>query len=203
MKERRQQWEQAYQGRPLEQLGWYQPDPETSITLIGGPEEAQPLIDIGCGGSVLVDRLLELGFDDITLLDLSPSVLAQVHQRLKGQHNKVKLIASDLLTQPLPAGFRCWHDRAVFHFLTEPEEQAIYVKRLKKALLPGGRLVLSGFAPGGPERCNGLRTIHHTVQTLQVILGPDFELRSQLESVHISPSGGEHPYLHTVWRKGG
>ena len=201
MSDLRQHWESTYQQKGFEELGWYQNEPEWSLKLIGPKEEAQPLIDVGAGCSYLADHLLRAGFEDLTLLDLSPSALDQVHRRLGPQGAKVKLIAADLLTQPLEPRYRCWHDRAVLHFLTDPKDQQAYAQRMRGALLKGGRLVIGGFAPEGPEKCSGLPVVRHSVESLQALWGPGFELEQQAQAQHTTPGGKQQLYLFTLWRR--
>jgi len=201
MNDQRQAWERSYQQNKFDQLEWFQSDPETSLALIGTASEAQPVIDIGSGSSLLVDRLVACGFTDITLLDFSPTALDQVHQRLKEHQNKIKLIAADILSQPLPPKFRCWHDRGLLHLLTNPADRQRYVERLKGALLPGGSVILAGFASNTSSYANGLPTLSHEVDALKELLGPQFELRTEVEQNHLTPSGTEQPYLFTQWRR--
>ena len=203
MSELRQHWESTYQQKSFEQLGWYQNQPQGSIQMIGPKEEAQPLIDVGAGCSYLVDHLLAEGFEDVTLLDLSPTALDQVHHRLGAQRAQVKLIAADLLAQPLEPRYRCWHDRAVLHFLTDPKDQQVYAQQMKGALLKGGRLVIGGFAPQGPEKCSGLPVVRHSIESLQALWGPGFELVQQAQTLHTTPWGKEQLFLFTQWHRKG
>ena len=174
-------WEQAYANRPPEQLGWYRPRLESSLALIAavGLRKDQPLIDVGGGASTLVDDLLALGYERITVADLSDAALERARRRLGDRAEAVTWMSADMLTAELPAaGYDLWHDRAVFHFLTAAADRAAYLAQLRHALAPGGQAVFGVFAPEAPPRCSGLEVRRYTPEALREEIGAGFVLRS-------------------------
>jgi SAM-dependent methyltransferase len=158
-------WDQAYASRQPEQLGWYRPHLETSLALIAAaaPPKDRPLIDVGGGASTLVDDLLALGYECITVADLSASALEQARRRRGERAAAVTWLEADITTADLPAArFELWHDRAVFHFLTAAAQRSAYLDRLRHALAPGGQAVFGVFAPEAPPRCSGLDVRRYT-----------------------------------------
>lgn len=200
----KEHWEQVYSSKPTEQLGWFAPHLQTSlswITELGMSKEA-PIIDVGGGASTLVDDLLDAGYRSITVLDLSQQALSLAKTRLANNADAVSWIAGDVIATDLPeAHFELWHDRAVFHFLTEPEQQRKYRDQLLKALKPGGHLIIGTFAPEAPPRCSGLPVQRYSSQRLESTLGDNFELQRQHNELHVTPGGVEQMYLYCRFRR--
>lgn len=189
--QRRIHWEQVYRDKSPLEVGWYQEAPTLSYELIraSGIERDASLIDVGGGASTLVDYLLDDGYSSISVLDISAQALAHAQRRLGERAQQVCWIESDI-TRFEPAGsYRLWHDRAVFHFLTDPAERARYRAVLERALAPGGQLIIGTFAPGGPERCSGLPIVQYDAARIQAELGKDFELLELRAETHRTPSG--------------
>ena len=197
-------WEQVYSSKPTEELGWFAPHLQTSfswITELGMSLEV-PIIDVGGGASTLVDDLLDAGYRSITVLDLSRLALSLAKTRLANNADAVSWIAGDVTATELPvARFELWHDRAVFHFLTEPEQQRKYRHQLLKALKPEGHLIIGTFAPEAPPKCSGLPVQRFSSERLESTLGDKFELQRQHNELHITPSGVEQMYLYCQFRR--
>lgn len=199
-------WEQAYVNRPPEQLGWYRPHLESSLALIAaaGLRPDQPLIDVGGGASTLVDDLLGLGYARITVADLSDAALERARRRLGERADAVTWVSADVLTAELPAGpYALWHDRAVFHFLTDAADRASYLARLRQALAPGGQAVLGVFAPEAPPRCSGLEVRRYSLDALRDEVGPGFALAEHRFEAHTTPGGVAQRYLYCRFKRSG
>jgi SAM-dependent methyltransferase len=195
MEDRRRHWETLYQGRDPDSVSWYQENPARSLILIGetGVSSEASIIDIGGGTSRLVDRLLELGYSRLTVLDLVPTALNHAQERLGVRSRDVTWLDADVLEHHFEHPYAVWHDRAVFHFLTEPADRARYVDQLKTAVEPGGHVILATFSPDGPESCSGLPVQRHSPESLIECLGIGFEAVDFQEEAHHTPSGkGQH-----------
>lgn len=191
--DRKKHWEKVYRDKLPGETSWYQSDPLLSLSMIEhtGFGPAGSLIDIGGGASLLVDHLLDLGYRDLTVLDVSRAALAQAASRLENRAARVDWLEADV-TQFKPARhFTIWHDRAAFHFLTADSDRQRYRVALKAALTPGGQAIIATFAPGGPEKCSGLPIVRYDSPRLLKALGPGFVLLEQQDEVHITPAGRE------------
>ena len=184
-------WQSVYRDRSADEVSWYQSDPEVSLSLIRGcglvPDAA--LLDVGGGASVLVDHLLRHGFCDVTVLDIAEDALALSRQRLGTDANKVSWQVADITGFSPDRCYDLWHDRAVLHFLTAPEQRKAYRAVLEKALRPGGYLVIGTFAMDGPIRCSGLEIVQYDASKLFEVLGPQFVLREERKEEHLTPAG--------------
>lgn len=199
--ERAEHWDAAYQARGATGVSWFQPSATVSIGLIerlGIPQSAA-IIDIGGGASVLADTLLDRGFTDVSVLDVSEAALAEVCQRL-GAHASVSLVQEDLLAWSPERRYDLWHDRAVFHFLVDPSDQGIYLKTLHSALRPGGSVIMATFAPDGPRYCSGLPVSRYSSADLAEMLGPQFQVIEASRDHHVTPAGVEQPFTWVVAR---
>jgi SAM-dependent methyltransferase len=192
MTDRRSHWETVWTTKSPEAVSWFQDDPAPSLAMIAaaGLRRDAAIIDVGGGASVLVDRLLERGFHHVAVLDVSGAALQVAAERLGPLGDDVHWIEADVTAwSPVPDLFDLWHDRAVLHFLTDPAEQAAYVAVLKRALGPGGTVILATFAPDGPEKCSGLPVRRHDGASLSAMLGPDFRLVEEKQETHLTPGG--------------
>ena len=187
----KQHWESVYTTRRPAEVSWYQAIPATSLSLIraSGATPATKIIDIGGGASTLADHLLAEGFNDITVLDLSPAAIEQSRQRLGSSANRIQWIATDITKWQPPMQYGIWHDRAVFHFLTRPADRDAYRSALTEALLPGASVIIATFALDGPERCSGLPVCRYSPETLATEFGPEFNLVESVIEKHHTPSG--------------
>jgi 2-polyprenyl-3-methyl-5-hydroxy-6-metoxy-1,4-benzoquinol methylase len=188
---KRDHWEKVWGTRQHEGVSWYAPHLAESLRLIREVvKPAASVIDVGGGASTLVDDLLEGGFSHITVLDVAEGALSVARARLGGRASSVTWLHADITTVALPqAAFDVWHDRAVFHFLTEPADRDAYVHALVRSLKPGGWVVIGAFALSGPARCSGLDVVRYDAAGLQRALGPQFSLSAAAEQTHLTPDG--------------
>jgi trans-aconitate methyltransferase len=193
---RKAHWERVWSTRDDTATSWYQATPAVSLALIerAGAAPADPLIDVGGGASRLVDGLLDRGFSDLTVLDLSAAALDRARQRLGARAARVTWIEADVTAFRPARRYRLWHDRAVFHFLREAEDRARYVANLDRALAPDGQAVIATFAPDGPTRCSGLDIVRYDAAQLAAQLGPGWVLCEERAERHRTPAGGEQRF---------
>jgi SAM-dependent methyltransferase len=200
---RREHWERVYSSKPPDRLGWYTPRLQTSldwITELSLGANA-PIIDVGGGASTLVDDLLGRGYSAITVLDLAAPALQLIKARLGEKSSTVTLLCGDVTEIELGENaFELWHDRAVFHFLTDAGDRDRYRANLCRALRPGGHVIIGTFAPGAPPRCSGLPVQRYDLDLLHETLGDAFELRRHQQEMHVTPGGVEQLYLYCEFR---
>ena len=198
----KQHWETVYQTKLADQVSWYRPHLETSLAWIGqavGRDAA--VIDVGGGESTLVDDLLDAGYRSLSVLDISQAAIDATRARLGDRAAKVDWVVGDITQVALPARrFDVWHDRAVFHFLTDPVQRAAYVDRLLAALKPGGQAIIATFGPDGPQQCSGLAVVRYDVDALLATLGARFTLRQHTLDQHRTPWGSTQQFLYGRFR---
>lgn len=187
---RKDHWEHIYSEKSPLEVSWYQKEPAVSLRLIDHCRLGKdvPVIDVGGGASVLVDRLLDAGYSRLTVLDIASTSLASARARLGMRAQCVEWIEADITEFVPPHPFGLWHDRAVFHFLTETDDRKRYVETLKQTLARGGHVVLAAFAIGGPTRCSGLDIVQYDAAGLMAQLGAEFELIEQASETHLTPA---------------
>ena len=195
---KRDYWDAVYRTKSITEVSWYEEHPDKSLELIrnSGIELTDPIIDVGGGASILVDDLLEAGYGDLTVLDVSAAVLDKLRGRLGARAPKVSLLHEDITTFDPGRRYALWHDRAVFHFLVEQADRGRYVGALHRALRPDGHLVMATFGPSGPERCSGLPTMRYDAATLAVELGPAFRLVESSLAIHRTPWSASQQFLY-------
>lgn len=200
---RKQHWEGLYASKAPDEVSWYQQMPEQSLNLIEatGTRHDEAVIDVGGGASTLVDHLLGRGFRDVTILDLSAAALAHARKRLGDRADSVIWIEGDVTEFKAPRAYALWHDRAVFHFLTDYGDRQRYVDAVKAALRDRGHLVLSTFGPEGPKRCSGLQIQRYGLERLDEWFGDDFDLRGDALEEHKTPAGKTQQFLYTWWQR--
>ena len=200
---RESHWNAVYTGKAEAAVTWFQETPAPSLDLLAlaGATAASAIIDIGGGASRLVDHLLARGFTAVTVLDLSAAALAAARARLGAAAAAARWITADVTAWQPDAGYDIWHDRAAFHFLTDPADQAAYLDRLRRALRPHGHAIFGTFAPDGPERCSGLQVQRHDARSLATLLGPGFTLRDHRRHDHITPAGGVQRFQFSTFRR--
>jgi len=194
-------WETVYRTRRADQLSWYRPHLETSLQLIERvlPDRGGRIIDVGGGASTLVDDLLARGYRNIDVLDLSASALALDRQRLGARAAEINWLCGDVTQYPLAAAsYALWHDRAVFHFLTRPEDRAAYARQATLAVRPGGYLIVAAFGPQGPTRCSGLDVVRYTPGALRAEFGAAFDLVDHLTELHETPAGAGQQFVYCL-----
>jgi SAM-dependent methyltransferase len=187
---RKEHWEQIYSDKSPLEVSWYQREPAVSLRLIDHCKLGRdvPIIDIGGGASVLVDRLLDAGYSRLTVLDIAAQSLAAARTRLGTRARCVQWIETDITEFVPPHPYGLWHDRAVFHFLVEADDRNRYIATLKQALARGGHVVLAAFAIGGPTQCSGLDIVQYDAAGLVTELGAEFELLEQTSETHLTPA---------------
>jgi len=197
-------WEKVYTTKGESEVSWFQETPAPSVELIElvGARQSSGIIDIGGGASRLVDNLVSRGFEDVTVLDLSEAALASARSRLGDKASRVTWIAADVTTWQPSRTYDVWHDRAAFHFLTEPNDQAAYVARLRRALRVGGHAIIATFALDGPERCSGLPVSRYDAHALAATLGGGFELIDTRRHDHTTPWGAVQKFQFSAFRRG-
>lgn len=196
-------WEHIYTTKNASALSWTEAEARLSIALIEryAPARDSRVIDIGSGTSTLVDRLVEVGYAHITLLDVASAALAQTRRRLGAPVSGVAWILGDVTTVRLqPSGFDVWHDRATFHFLTAADDRARYAAQLRQALAPGGVAIIATFAEDGPTRCSGLDVVRYSSAALAREFGPSLSLIESCRAVHVTPAGRKQMFVYCVFR---
>jgi SAM-dependent methyltransferase len=165
------------------------------------PDRDARIVDIGAGASTLVDGLLDGGYHDITVLDLSEAALQVAQTRLGRKGEPVTWQVADVCHADLePASYDIWHDRAVFHFLTDAADRAAYVAQVRRSLRPGGHVIVATFADDGPERCSGLPVVRYSAAQLHAALGPGFGLVESHREVHVTPARSQQVFTYLVCR---
>jgi 2-polyprenyl-3-methyl-5-hydroxy-6-metoxy-1,4-benzoquinol methylase len=197
-------WEQVYATKPSDRVSWFQEHAEQSLKLIQAtavPNTAK-ITDVGGGASTLVDDLLNRGYTNIAVLDLSATALAIAKQRLGSRAGKVHWLEADITTVQLPADtYDVWHDRAVFHFLTTPQERQAYVETVLCSVKPGGHVIISTFAEDGPSECSGLPIVRYNPSSLHREFGAPFTLINHENEAHHTPWGMIQKFIYCYFRK--
>jgi 2-polyprenyl-3-methyl-5-hydroxy-6-metoxy-1,4-benzoquinol methylase len=201
---RRDHWSGVYRSKAPDAVSWYQERPALSLAMIAraGAGKVARLIDVGAGSSTLVDYLLDDGWRDITLLDVSAGALETVRTRLGDRAALVSLVEADITAVTLPSGaYDVWHDRAVFHFLTDPAARRAYVDAALHAVAPAGGLIVATFALDGPEQCSGLPVARYDAASLAAEFAPGFELVETAGETHVTPWSSEQRFVYCRFRR--
>jgi trans-aconitate methyltransferase len=201
--DRKQHWEQVYTEKTAQETSWYQAVPTLSLQMIHHAADGatRSLIDVGGGASLVVDLLLERGFSDLTVLDISGRALEQARLRLGTRADRIEWIEADVTEFVPRRSWEIWHDRAAFHFLTDPADRACYIEVLRRALVAGGQAIIAAFAPDGPQRCSGLDIVRYDAQMLAGELGSGFVLEERRSEAHRTPAGKEQRFGFYRFRK--
>lgn len=196
-------WESVYQTKAVDEVSWYRPHLEVSLRLIedAAPDPRSAVIDVGGGEATLVDDLVTRGYKDVTVLDISPAAIDVAKARLGASAATVHWITSDIRTVELDeARYDVWHDRAVFHFLTNAEDRAAYVRQVARAVKRGGHVIVATFGPAGPEKCSGLDVVRYDAENLHGEFGPKFRLLESVTELHETPWGTPQQFLYCFCR---
>lgn len=201
--DRKKHWENIYQTKALKEVSWFQPTPDTSLDFfkeLNVPSTAK-IVDVGGGDSFLVDHLLDLGYENITLLDISEAAIERAKHRLGDQAEKVKWIMADAAKFKPDEKYDFWHDRAVFHFLTDEREIKSYVETVQQNLNLNGILVIGTFSKEGPEKCSGIKIKQYSETTMTELFEPVLEKIKCFTTDHKTPSGTIQNFLFCSFRK--
>lgn len=192
----KEHWNEVYKTLAPDDVSWYQTRPTTSLQLIkaSGVAKDRGVIDVGAGASALVDFLLDRGFTKLAVLDISAIALQHARQRLGVRAAGVEWFEADVTDFRPPHRFGLWHDRAVFHFLTDPADRREYVETMSRALTPDGQVIIATFAIEGPLKCSGLDVARYDALSLAAELGAGFQLREQVDEHHLTPWNTEQRF---------
>lgn len=203
--ERKAHWEHIYATKALNEVSWYQAKPATSLAYFTENNIAKnaAIIDVGGGDSFLVDWLLEEGYTNLTVLDISAKAIQRVKNRLGDKASKVTWIVSDVLEFQPTQTYDVWHDRAAFHFLTDTKEVEYYKQLVSKASTKGGLLVIGTFSEKGPTKCSGISITQYTAAILTDLFQPVFSIQHTQTVYHITPFQTQQhfvfcSFLHTI-----
>jgi 2-polyprenyl-3-methyl-5-hydroxy-6-metoxy-1,4-benzoquinol methylase len=194
----KEHWERVYASRAPSDLSWFQTVPETSLRLIAATSirKDNAIVDVGGGTSFLVDTLLDAGFTNLTVLDVSRSALDRAKARLGRRAAQVDWLEEDVTEFDTPKQFALWHDRATFHFLTEKTDRRKYVHNLRRALEPTGHVIIATFAIDGPLKCSGLEVVRYDAPAMSAELGSEFELAEVFDEAHVTPWGAQQLFSY-------
>lgn len=202
--QRKDHWEKVYTTKSTDSVSWFQPHADLSLDLIHatGLGKDAAIIDVGGGASVLVDDLFAEGYRDLTVLDLSGAALQAARKRLGGSAEQVRWIEADITEVELAkARYDIWHDRAVFHFLTSPEQREAYVQTVFRSVKPGGHVIVATFAEDGPEQCSGLPVMRYRPEELHDEFGEAFTLLKHTKEAHHTPAGKVQQFVYCYCRR--
>lgn len=196
--DRKEHWERVYREKAVNSVSWFQTSPETSLELIASCklDLSQPVIDVGAGSSVLVDKLIERGHQNLYVLDISSAALQNSKERLGELAERVNWLVEDIANFHTSQKFQLWHDRAVFHFLTDKQDRAQYIETLLNSVPIGGNLILASFALDGPEKCSGLPIVQYNEEKIQAEIGLGFKLIESKNEIHLTPWQSEQSFKY-------
>ena len=200
---KRDHWEKVYGSKASDAVSWYQPHAARSLRLIQSAEVGKDgvVLDVGGGASTLVDDLLDSGFTQLTVLDLSAAALRAAHSRLGHRAGSVSWLAADITAVDLAReSVDVWHDRAMFHFLTRDHDRRAYMRTLLHAIKPGGHVIVATFAEDGPEKCSGLPVKRYSADELHAESGDAFTLVTHERELHTSPFGTTQQFTYCYCR---
>lgn len=203
MSTRQQHWDTTYASKPETGVSWFQSDPHQSFRWIreAAPNRSAAIIDVGGGASRLTDRLITEGYSDLTVLDISSVALSRTRERIGASAKKVNWITADVTAWTPAQIWDVWHDRAVFHFLTEREAQDAYIATLRMGTREGSAVIMATFAPTGPEKCSGLPVQRYDAQSLAARLGRDFQLYAEAAERHHTPFSTTQDFIYAAFRR--
>ena len=198
----KEHWENIYLKKEIDEVSWYQKIPSESIQLIEkySVSNSDKIIDIGCGKSFLADNLLELNYNNITLVDISSNALKEVKVRLKNK--SLNFIEADILNFNSNDKYDIWHDRAVFHFITDNEGIKKYISLCNKYINKDGILIIGTFAEDGPLKCSGLEIKRYSVNQILDLFKETFELVEGFKMSHKTPFDSQQSFTFCVFKKG-
>jgi 2-polyprenyl-3-methyl-5-hydroxy-6-metoxy-1,4-benzoquinol methylase len=195
---RKHHWEQFWSTSEPRNASWYQESPDASLSLVdaAGIEPGAHVLDVGGGASTLTDSLLERGFENISILDVSESAITHAKTRLGACSERVSWIIGDVTAFRSETPIDLWHDRAVLHFLTEKRDRDLYVQSLTSSLAPDGHLIVATFALDGPKKCCGLEVVRYGPREISELFGESFRLQETLHETHLTPAKVEQRFTY-------
>jgi SAM-dependent methyltransferase len=196
-------WDKVYTTKAPDAVSWYRTHLETSLALIerAVPARSASIIDVGGGESTLVDDLLLRGYKNTTVLDISQAAIDVTRNRLGPAAEQVLWLVADITAVELePRAYDLWHDRAVFHFLTEPEQRTAYIRQVARSVKPGGHVMVSAFGPEGPTKCSGLEVMRYDAESLHSEFGTRFRLVESSTELHRTPFETTQQFLYCYCR---
>ncbi len=201
--DRKQHWENIYSMKSAKDMSWFQEHADISLKLIHdtGLGKGAAIIDVGAGASTLVDDLVNEGYTDVTVVDLSEAALEVAQRRMGKAAEAVHWRCGDITRLAFPTNrFDIWHDRAVFHFLTDPADRQAYVEQVIRAVRPGGHVIVASFGENGPTTCSGLPVVRYSPESLHHEFGGHFVLVQHEEEVHHTPAGKTQQFIYCYCR---
>ena len=202
--EAKSHWERVYRTRQPDEVSWYRPHLDVSLGLITAAvtNRDASIVDVGGGEATLVDDLLDLGYRDLAVLDISETALGVAQARLGREADNVKWLCGDVTTYPFERSLLdVWHDRAVFHFLTERASREAYVRQVTWAVKPQGHVIVATFGPEGPTQCSGLEVVRYDPHGLHEQFGTSFRLIEHRSELHRTPSGRIQQFVYCFCRR--
>lgn len=192
-------WQNVYETKRPDEVSWYRAHLDVSLSLIeqATTNRAARIIDVGGGESTLVDDLLARGYQDVSVMDLSATALEVAKARLGDAANKVQWLCGDVTTFEFPRHrYDVWHDRAMFHFLTDAKDRIAYVRQVVRAVKPGGHVIVATFGPEGPTKCSGLDVVRYDPKALHDEFGEHFQLVKSVTESHRTPAGADQQFIY-------
>jgi arsenite methyltransferase len=195
-------WDKVYTTKKHDQVSWHQDHPTISLDwIMQYTHQSDAIIDIGCGVSLLADNLLGEGYSDLSLLELSKNAIEAIQKRLTPEKDKVSFYNQNILKFSSKKRFKLWHDRAVFHFLTDPDDQQIYIQKLDDYLQKDGFFLLATFSPDGPTQCSELEVVQYDEKKITQLLGQSFKLIKTTTESHPHPNGDTQEFNYFLLQK--
>ncbi len=200
---RKEHWENIYTTKELEEVSWYQPTPETSLQILKELDISADarIIDVGGGDSLLADHLLDLGFNNLTILDISAKSIERAKARLGERAKKIDWIVSDILDFEPSQKFDFWHDRAAFHFLTDKDEIDNYIKIASQGMSKNGKSIIATFSEEGPKKCSGIEIKQYTMAGMEETFGPYFKKIFCVTHDHKTPTQHVQNFIFCAFQK--
>jgi 2-polyprenyl-3-methyl-5-hydroxy-6-metoxy-1,4-benzoquinol methylase len=200
---RKQHWEKVYTTKGDHDVGWFQENPEISLKLVKEYSTSfdASVIDVGGGNSYLTKMLLDFGYTNLTILDISAKAIERSKSRFEKDVKGIRWVESNVLDYSTDKPFQMWHDRAVFHFLTDDNDIKKYAEVAGLNIVSGGYLIVATFSLIGPESCSGLPITQYSKDKFCIVFDKEFDLIECFEDVHITPSGNPQNFIWAVFRK--
>jgi len=196
-------WDSVFRTKTPDELSWHRPHLDLSVELIQrfAPSRSASIIDVGAGESTLVDDLLALNYERLTVLDIASAAIEESQKRLKTIADRVHWLIGDVTEVALSTGpFDVWHDRAVFHFLVDAEQRRKYVRAVLNTVRPGGYVIVSTFGPQGPRKCSGLQVMRYDAESLHGEFGKQFRIEESTVEIHQTPWGADQQFVYCCCR---